>query len=209
MLILHDLEQGAPEWFAARAGIITCSELQCLLVKGKDASGLGASALTYMFKIIGERMTGEPVNSFNNHHMERGHILEPVARELYELTTGTQSEVCGFMTNHGAGYSPDLLVGADGLGEIKTKMPHIQAEVLYFDEVPSEHMAQIQGGLWISERKWLDFISYCPGMPLFVKRVYRDEVMINAIANATSRFYVEMERRIAVIEKNAMLEYAA
>lgn len=203
MPILHDVMQGSPEWFAARAGIVTCSELQCLLVKGKYASGLGAEALTYMFKIIGERMTGEPVEQFSNYHTERGHALEPVARELYEMATGNSGELCGFMTNHGIGYSPDLLVGSDGLGEIKTKLPHIQAKVLYCNVVPDEHMAQIQGGLWVSEREWLDFVSYCPGMPLFVKRVYRDEAMIKTISERVGVFYAELERRVAVILENA------
>lgn len=203
MPILHDVMQGTPEWFAVRAGIVTCSELQCLLVKGKDPSGFGAEALTYMFKLIGERMTGEPTDHFSNYHMERGHALEPVARELYEMATGHTGDLCGFMTNFGAGYSPDLLVGTDGLGEIKTKLPHIQAKVLYQNQIPDEHMAQIIGGLWVSEREWLDFVSYCPGMPLFVKRVYRDETQIANLAELVERFYVELERRMAVIMGNA------
>ncbi|MFZ3194133.1 MAG: lambda exonuclease family protein [Moraxellaceae bacterium] len=203
MPTLHNLQQGTPEWYAARSGIVTCSELQCLLVKGKDASGFGAEALTYMFKIIGERMTGAPVESFNNQHMERGHALEPVARELYEMATGNTAIECGFMTNHGIGYSPDLLVCDDGLGEIKTKLPHIQAKVLYCNAVPDEHMAQIQGGLWVSEREWLDFISFCSGMPLFVKRVYRDETMIKTIGERVTAFYAELDRRVSVILEHA------
>ena len=198
-----DCEQGSPEWLQARAGLVTCSELQCLLVNGKSDSGLGAEAISYMYRIIGERMTGQPTESFSNVYTERGHALEPYARELYMLQTDEVATTCGFIINHGIGFSPDSLVGDVGLNEIKTKSPHLQAKVLYENVTPAEHMAQMQGGLWVSEREWCDFVSYCSGMPLFVNRVYRDEVMIKKISERVDAFYTELERRLDVIVSNA------
>ncbi|MBZ5875239.1 lambda exonuclease family protein [Chromohalobacter israelensis] len=195
------LEQGTPEWLAARLGIVTMSELKTLLVKGKGPAGFGTGALSYMHQLIGERITGEPSDAFQgNAHTQRGHELEPVARELYgEATGNTQLEQVGIILNHGAGYSPDSLVGSDGLIEVKTKLPKYQIELLLADELPHEHVAQCQGGLWVSEREWIDFVSYWPGMPLFVKRAYRDEALIKTIAERVEAFYEEMERRMAQV----------
>jgi len=195
------LDQGTPEWHTARLGIVTMSELKTLLVKGKGPRGFGTGALSYMHQLIGERITGEPSDAFQgNAHTQRGHALEPVARELYSEATGhTQLEQVGIILNHGVGYSPDCLVNGNGLAEIKTKLPKHQIEVLLNDEIPQEHIAQCQGGLWVSEREWIDFVSYWPGMPLFVKRIYRDDAMIRTIAERVEAFHEELERRMALV----------
>jgi len=193
-------EQGTEEWQAARCGIVTMSELHTLLVNGKSASGFGAGAFSYMHQLIGERITGEPADIFQgNRHTERGHELEPLARQLYTETTGYEIDEVGIILNHGAGYSPDGLIGDDGALEIKTKLPKYQVEVLLAGEIPKEHVAQIHGGLWVSEREWLDFVSYWPGMPLFVKRAYRDEKMIRTIAERVEAFYEELESRMQMV----------
>lgn len=200
MQIIRELEQGTPEWHDARLGIVTMSELHTLLVNGKGPGGFGAGAISYMHQLIGERITGEPADIFQgNRHTERGHELEPIARGLYCELTGAEIEEVGIILNHGAGYSPDSLVGNDGLTEIKTKLPKYQVEVLLAGEIPKEHVAQCQGGLWVSEREWIDFISYWPGMPLFVKRTYRDEKMIRTIAERVAAFYEELEDRMATV----------
>ncbi|MDW5376401.1 YqaJ viral recombinase family protein [Halomonas sp. HP20-15] len=195
------LEQGTPEWHAARLGIVTMSELKTLLVKGKGSGSFGTGALSYMNQLIGERITGEPSDAFQgNAHTQRGHELEPVARELYSEATGnTQLKQVGIILNHGAGYSPDSLVDSDGLIEVKTKLPKYQIELLLAGELPQEHIAQCQGGLWVSEREWIDFVSYWPGMPLFVKRAYRDETLIRTIAERVEAFYEELEQRMAMV----------
>lgn len=199
MQILNDLEQGTQAWLDARCGIVTMSRLKDLLVNGKHPSGFGASALTYMNELIGERITGEPALWQGNAHTERGHEMEPVARELYTEATGHTPYEVGIILNHGAGYSPDGLIGEAGALEIKTKLPKLQVEVLLSGEIPKEYMAQIQGGLWISGREWLDFVSYWPGMPLFIKRAHRDEAKIQQISERVEAFYAELERRMAQV----------
>lgn len=197
MEIIRDIEQGSQEWMNLRLGIITCSELDCLLVNGKGTAGFGAGAFTYMDTLIGERITGEAADPFQgNRHTERGHELEGKARELYVARTGAELDQVAIILNHGIGYSPDALVGADGLDEIKTKLPKFQVSVILDGEVPKEHIAQCMGGLWVSEREWIDFISYWPGMPLFIKRMYRDEAMIRKIAERVKTFYELMEERM-------------
>lgn len=197
MRIILDIEQGSADWLAARLGIATASEFDCLLVNGKGEAGFGAAAFSYMNQLIGERITGEAAElPFITRATERGHELEAVARELYESREEVTAENVGIILNHGAGYSPDALIGSSGLIEIKTKLPKFQVDVILADEIPKEHIAQCQGGLWLSEREWIDFISYWPGMPLFVKRAYRDEVMIRKLQERVETFYEIMEERI-------------
>lgn len=191
-------EQGSDDWIQSRLGIVTMSEMAALIVKGKDPSGFGAGALTYMNQLIGERLTGEPADAFQgNAHTQRGHELEPMARELYEEVTGNAADEVGIILNHGVGYSPDGLIGESGAIEIKTKLPKYQVEVLLSGEIPKEHLAQCHGGLWVSGREWIDFVSYWPGMPLFVKRAYRDEAFIKIIADRVDAFYEELDKRMS------------
>ncbi|MEL7937623.1 lambda exonuclease family protein [Pseudomonas delhiensis] len=197
MQIIRGIEQGSQEWLNLRLGIITCSELDCLLVNGKGQAGFGVGAFSYMDQLIGERITEEAADPFQgNRHTERGHELEGKAGEFYVTRTGAELEQVAIILNHGIGYSPDALVGSDGLVEIKTKLPKFQVGVILAGEVPKEHIAQCQGGLWASEREWIDFISYWPGMPLFIKRMYRDEAMIRTIAERVKTFYELLDERM-------------
>jgi hypothetical protein len=194
--IYLNCEQGTDEWFSARSGILTASVMGCLLVNGKDKSGLGDGAFTLMNQLIGERFTGEPADKFEgNRHTERGHELEPVARAFVSERLGIEILSCGIILNHGCGYSPDGLVGEDGLVEIKTKLPKHQITVILGGVVPPEHVVQCQTGIWLSERDHLDFASFFPGMPLFHTRIYRDEAMIKKLAERTKVFYEIMEER--------------
>lgn len=188
--------QGSDEWHQARCGILTASVMSCLLVDGKGKAGFGAGAFTLMNELIGERFTGESADKFGgNSNTERGHLLEPVARAFVSERLSIEIEEVGIMLNHGAGYSPDGVVGSDGLIEIKTKLPKLQIEVILAGDIPKDHVVQCQAGLWISERDHIDFASFWPGMPLFHKRAGRDEVMISKLAERVATFYELMEER--------------
>lgn len=197
MKIVTDIEQGTPEWLALRLGIATASELDCLLVSGKHPTGFGVAAFTYMDQLIGERITEEAAElPFQTKATIRGHEQEGVAQSLYEAREEVDIQKVGIILNHGIGYSPDGLIDRNGLIEIKTKLPKFQVGVILAGEIPKEHIAQCQGGLWASEREWIDFISYWPGMPLFVKRAYRDEALISKIAERVKSFYEIMDDRM-------------
>lgn len=197
MKIVTDIEQGTTEWLALRLGIATASELDCLLVSGKHPTGFGVAAFTYMDQLIGERITEEAAElPFQTKATIRGHEQEGVALSLYEAREEVKVQKVGIILNRGIGYSPDGLVGTDGLIEIKTKLPKFQVGVILSGEVPKEHVAQCQGGLWASDREWIDFISYWPGMPLFVKRMHRDESMIRKIAERVKLFYEILDERM-------------
>lgn len=191
MIEIFDCEQNSLEWRKARLGIPTASKFHTVMASGRGG-GESKTRRDYLFKLLGERLTDEPMWEYNNEHMERGKEMESEARDLYEFHTDYDLTRVGFIRNGQAGCSPDSLIGANGMLEIKTKLAHLQCEVLLYDELPSEHRAQCQGQLWVAEREWLDFVSYWPKLPLFAKRVYRDEAYIKKIAEEVDRFNCEL-----------------
>lgn len=204
MIEVFNMEQGSPEWFEARRGIPTASEFSTILAKGRDG-GASKTRRTYLMKLLGERVTGEPMYSYSNDHMERGKELEAEARDMYSFMTDTDPRQVGFIRNDGAGCSPDSLVGDDGMLEIKTKLAHLQMEVLLYGQVPSEHLAQLQGQLWVAERQWVDFVSYYgKTAPPFIKRVVRDEAYIATLAAAVREFQRELATMEGVLEDQKM-----
>ena len=171
MKITHDIEQGSTEWLDMRLGLITCSEISSIRADG-------AGAQSYINALAYERITGESSSVFEgNDWTKRGHELEPVARQMYEQKTGTAVSMVSFVENKGFGYSPDgLIYGSqpmwpEGGIEIKVKQPAEQIHILRTGEIPKKHMDQLIGGLTCAELDWIDFVSYCPNLPLFICRV--------------------------------------
>jgi YqaJ-like viral recombinase domain len=194
--IFTDIEQNSPEWLQARAGIPTASQFSKILAKGE-----GKTRREYMMKVAGEILTGQPMESFSNEHTERGHTMEAEARDLYAFQSGAALDRVAFIRNGRAGASPDSLIGEDGGAEIKTKLPHLLIDVILKDDFPPEHKAQVQGTLWITKRQWWDIAIYWPGMPLFVKRAYRDEAYIHRLATEVDRFNSELDEVVAQIRR--------
>lgn len=194
---IFDCEQGSPSWYLARLGIPTASEFHTVLAKGKDG-GVSLTRRTYMMKLAGEVLTGEPMENYSNGYMERGKAMEDEARALYSFATNEAPERVGFVRNGDKGCSPDALLGSNGLLEIKTKAPHMLIDVLLKDDFPPEHKAQCQGALWVAEREWIDLAVYFPKMPIFIKRANRDEAYIAKLSEAVDKFNEELS---AVVER--------
>ena len=197
-----DCEQGSPEWYEARLGLPTASEFATIMAKGKDG-GTSVTRRTYLLKLAGEILTGRPMESYSNAHMERGKEQEDEARQAYELMKDIDCQRIGFIVNGDKGCSPDSLIGEDGGLEIKTALPHIQVDRLLKGELPPEHRAQVQGSMWVAERKWWDFVSYCPGLPLLIVRVPRDDGYIATLSGAVGAFSVELAATVATIRQQA------
>lgn len=200
--IFDEIEQGSEAWFECRLGIPTASEFATVMAKGKEG-GASKTRKTYMLKLAGEILTGEPMTSYSNAYMERGKAMEDEAREAYAFIHDADIRRVGFIRNGDKGGSPDSLVGENGGLEIKTAEPHIQIERILRDDLPPEHKAQVQGNIWVSEREWWDFVSYWPSLPLMTKRVYRDDVYIKALADAVDRFNDELAQTVEHIRRYA------
>ena len=195
MEIIHHIEQGSKEWLELRLGLITCSEIATIRADGKGAQ-------TYINGLAYERITGESSSVFQgNEWTERGHEFEGAARDLYSQKTGHSVYEVSFVKNKGFGYSPDGLVGTDnttrfhGAIEVKVKKPNIQIHILRTGEIPTEHLDQLIGGLSCAELDWIDFVSYCPNLPLFVKRIYKTEVQekIHNIESLVNKYNIQIE----------------
>ena len=199
MITVYDtIEQGTPEWCAARAGIPTASEFGAVISKGRGAEP-SKTRRTYMLKLAGERITGEVVEGYSNAHMERGKVMEDEARDLYVFMRDIQVQRVGFIRHDvlRAGVSPDSLIGDDGMLEVKTKLPHLQLEVLLDGTLPAEHKAQVQGAMLVSGRAWCDFVSYWPKLPPLIVRVERDETYIDTLRTAIQQFHLELDELVA------------
>ena len=195
---LADLVQGSDEWLDQRRGMMTASVVGQLITPKtiKPAANDYSRALTVT--LAAERITGWTESAYVSAAMMRGTMDEPIARDLYSRTYAPVAEV-GFMVRDdwgwSLGYSPDGLVGDDGLIEVKSREPKAQLATILADEVPLANMAQIQAGLIVSGRVWCDYVSYCGGMPMYVKRVTFDQRWHEAIIDALAAF----EENVAVM----------
>lgn len=190
--------QQTEEWLKARAGHVTASRFKDVLAKVK--SGEAAGRAKYRLQLVTERLTGLPVETYKNAAMAWGTEREPEARMAYEAKTGEIVAEVGFMphpTIQWCGASPDGLVGADGMVEIKCPFESTVHVLTVTDGMPPEHMAQIQGNLWVNGRKWCDFISFDPRMPeglqLYRQRIERDEKFISNLVAEVAQFLAEVK----------------
>jgi hypothetical protein len=200
-MTLHTIkvDQGTEEWLAARRGIVTASVVGKLLTPTlKVADNDTSRGLTEA--LIAERITGWTEDTPTNADMWRGTVSEPFARDVYSAHYQQVEEV-GFMLRQEdgwqLGFSPDGVVGMDGLIEIKAPRAKTHLRTILADEVPAAYMPQLQAGLLVSGRAWIDFVSYVGGMPLWVKRVTPDRDWFDAITAACIAFEGTAARTLA------------
>lgn len=196
--VFENIVQGTDSWRQIRSGIPTSSEFATILAKGRGG-GESKTRRTYLYKLAGERITGDPMESYSNAHMERGKVMEEEARNFYSFVTDREPQLVGFIRNGNVGCSPDSLLENSGVLEIKTKLPHLMIELILKDEFPPDHKAQTQGQLMVSEREWVDICCYWPKMPPFIQRAYRDERYISELSRAVSIFNAELDELVVKI----------
>lgn len=197
-----ELIQGSEEWRAARAGRVTASRFADVMAKIK--TGEAASRRDYRWELLTERLTGLPCEGYTNRAMEWGTSHEAEAREAYEAETGELVQRVGLIPHPDhpmIACSPDGLVGREGGQEIKCPYSSVVHVQTIKGGMPAEHRAQVQGAMWITGRKWWDFVSYDPRMPeelrLYVERIPRDEAYIALLASEVIKFEAEVTREYA------------
>jgi putative phage-type endonuclease len=198
--VYDDLEQGSDEWHDVRRGMVTASVVGRLITAKtiKAASNDDSRGLTAL--LAAERITGWTDSTYVNEDMWRGKIDEPRARDTYSEHYTPAVEV-GFMVREDAGwrlgYSPDGLVGDDGLIEVKCPRAKGHIATIVRSEIPAHYMAQLQAGLLVSGRQWIDYISFCGGLPMWVQRVTPDERWHEAIVEAVTTCEAAIEEVVA------------
>ena len=203
-----ECEQGSPEWYTARLGIPTASEFKTIIGVKKDAREK-LTRRTYMRKLAGEVLTGKAMDTYSNPIMDRGTELEDEARMEYSFAHDVEPQRVGFIRRGYAGCSPDSLIGAKGGLEIKCVLPHTQIERLEAGVLPPEYRPQVQGSMLISGRDWWDFVSYCPGLPLFVCRVASDPLYIQMLSDGIDAFNAELADMVAFVRNYSGRKAAA
>jgi putative phage-type endonuclease len=196
-------EQGTPEWLRERAGRVTASRIADVMSKGRGSEP-SATRKNYMAQIVAEVLTGEPSPSYSNAAMQWGTDTEPQARAMYEIETGVDVAEVGFVPHpriEGSGASPDGLVGDDGLVEIKCPNTATHIETLRGAPIDRKYLLQMHWQMLCTGRKWCDFVSFDPRLPvemqMHVRRVHLDADLASEITDAVTAFITELNEAVA------------
>jgi hypothetical protein len=176
----HDVAQYSDEYDRLRLGIPTSSNFHKIITpQGKPSK----QWREYACVLIAERILQQKIEFYNSPAMERGLIAEADAVDWYEFDQDVTTQRVGFITddNHTLGCSPDRLVGAEGLLEIKAPLPHTQVDYWISGEISERFRPQLQGQLYISQRSWVDIVCWHDVLPKLVMRVEPDEKFIEAL----------------------------
>lgn len=194
--------QGSEAWFQQRLGKVTASRLVDVLAKIK--TGEAAARANYRAELVAERLTGKSAEGFTSPSMKWGTEAEPLARAAYEAETGFLVVETGMVPHPRipmAGASPDGLVGADGLLEIKCPETKAHIATILSGAVPSQYVPQMQWQMACTDRQWVDFVSFDPRMPadmqLYIKRVPRSPELIAEYECAVEGFLAEVDHTVS------------
>ena len=197
-----DMVQGSDEWLAIRCGLLTASEMKLVMTTNWKPSD-NETTRAHVYKIVHQRATRYVPPHYISPDMLRGKYDEPEARILYEKHRSPVTDI-GFVTRDirgfTLGYSPDGLVGNDGLLECKSRREDLQTKSIiedYLDgTVPDDYILQIQTGLLVTGRKWLDFVSYSNGEPMAVLRSFPDLELHEKIIAAATAFEIKVAGKL-------------
>ena len=200
------MEQRTDEWFAARLGKVTASRVSDVVARTK--TGYAASRANYMAELVCERLTGRKAESYSNAAMEWGVEQEPHARAAYEAREGVMVTEVGFVDHPrvpSSGASPDGLVGDDGCVEIKCPNTATHLDFWLDEAIPAKYINQMQWQMACTGRAWCDFVSFDPRLPphlqLFVKRVLRDDWLIQNLESEVTTFLAELEAKVNKLQE--------
>lgn len=207
-MILETATQRSDDWCAARCGKATASRFKDVLARLKNGNS-AAERHRYLTELVVERLTGQPVPSYENAAMRWGTEQEAAARAAYEQRTNAAVEETGFVAHDVlmAGCSPDGLVDWDGLIEIKCPFNSATHIDTLLNGMPAEHTSQVQGQMWITGRQWCDFVSFDPRMPeplqLHIQRINRDPAFIADLERQVTEFLVEVGAQVEALRRLA------
>lgn len=197
-----EVVQGSDEWFALRCGILTASEMNKILTPTLKVAD-NDDTRSHLYELLAQRISSYVEPSYVSDDMMRGHEEEVLARIAYSENYAPVDDV-GFVTNDEwgftIGYSPDGLVGEDGLIECKSRKQKYQIETILAKGMPENKkincMLQIQTGLLVTKRKWCDFISYHGGLHMVTYRILPDFQIQEAIIRAATAFEDKLRERL-------------
>lgn len=192
-MLLHEVDQGTPEWHQARAGVITASmfsEVRKRLKTGPSKGDHSAAAKNYAFRLACERIAGAPLDddTFETYSMRRGREMEEECRRRHEAEIGQIVDLAGFVTTEDRkfGCSADSLIDRDGGAEYKCFYAPDKVRPILAEDDWGDILDQVQGCMWVTGRKWWDMCLLfpaldCIGRGFTRKRIARDEEYIDSL----------------------------
>jgi hypothetical protein len=175
-MIEHNIEQRSEAWYSVKCGLVTSTRFKSLVAKETTDS-----YKDLVTNIACEIITGKMEEGYSNAMMEYGIEMEPKAIIEYEDTFDCLVRGVGFITRdegdkyyEWVGDSPDGLLPENGVLEVKCPLARTHMEYIEANKLPAEYRHQVQGHLFVTGLDFCDFVSYVPGMKLFIFRVYPD-----------------------------------
>lgn len=199
--------QGSSRWLFERVGHITASRFEDAIAKLKSGK-YSAARETYKWELVIERMAGQPSDHWTSTAMQWGTDNEQASKMAFEAATGAILEPCGFVKHPTlalVGASPDALIDEDGGFESKSPFnSRYHLETILAGAMPDEHKAQVQGGMWITGRKYWIFQSFDPRLPeplnCFRQRIERDAAYIAMLEAEIKVFADEVAAMVAKLK---------
>ncbi|MBB4077214.1 exodeoxyribonuclease (lambda-induced) [Bartonella fuyuanensis] len=206
------MEQRTAQWFQARLGKVTASNVYNVINKTAKGTPTGKYE-EYKIKLITERLIGEISPHYETENMRWGIEHEENALREYSFIYDVEITKCGFIqhpTIKMAGASPDGLIGDDGLVEVKCPRSTTHIRFCIDNEIRPEYHTQMQFQMACTGRQWCDFVSYDPRfagtsshLRIKIKRLYRNDKEIQQINQEVESFLTEIEREIQRISIKA------
>lgn len=205
----NDVIQGEDAWHQLRCGVLTASEMHHIITPTLKIAD-NDKTRAHVWELLAQRISKYVEPQYISNDMLRGSEDEVRARDYYrEHYADTQT--AGFVTNDEwgftIGYSPDDLVGDEGLIECKSRRQRFQVQTIV-ENVPDQiavpdYVMQCQTGMLVTKRKWCDLVSYSGGLPLAVIRINADSTIQEAIVKAATAFEAKLAEKLAIYERAA------
>ena len=92
-------------------------------------------------------------------------------------------------------------MGLDGLVEIKCPNTATHIATLEGAPIDKKYILQMQWQMACTERKWCDFVSYDPRLPVYcglhINRVERDDALIGEIEDSVKQALSDIGEKVA------------
>jgi putative phage-type endonuclease len=209
-----DIVQGSDEWRQARCGSLGASDIADMVARTK--AGWGASRANLAARLIAERLTGIPQETYQSAAMQHGIETEPAARVAYAFLHDAGVVEVGIVrhpTIAHAHASPDGLVGEEGLLEVKCPNTATHLDTLLSAPIDLRYVKQCMWQMACSGRRWCDWVSFDPRLPepmqMVVKRVVRDDEMIAELEREATVFLGEVADKVRLLTERYLKRDAA
>ena len=198
-MLQHSHAQYSDEWWAVRLGLPTASQFS-RIVKGDGSRSTQRTA--YLYECAAVRITGIYKESFSSAAMDEGTAREAISRKIYAMEREAFVSEVGFCVSDCGRYgaSPDGIIEGTGVLELKNPSAHTHVGYLMKGKLPSAYKQQVFGELLVTGCNWADFMSYSPGLPLFILRVERDEEFMKKLEDELIAFSDDLDKVCAEIQ---------